>query len=273
MNLYALQLFVFSFALTATTDSTFQSKMDSTRLSNLLDFRSHRLGDVSVGGSHGGRPAVVLLTTDGTALACGFNDRLGPLPYAETHVTTSYLLVLVDSLILKAEALYRRRDIHKILFEEHGIQELAYHKSFLDDSISQARLAMQMEVLLHEEENRRNAGICDDVSYAWATTKIDEACRLVKKRCLASAEDRCVLDKHLDAARAWVLEHRGILERQGGLRQRKSTLLLLNKKCSDFELLLRDLDQSFDAKNYPFFDVQSYVAAGLEDAIKLWRLR
>ena len=115
MNLYALQLFVFPFDLTATTDSTFQSKMDSTRLSNLLDFRSHRLGDVSVGGSHGGRPAVVLLTTDGTALACGFDDRLGPLPYVETHVTTSYLLVLVDSLIVKTEAEYQRRRVQECL--------------------------------------------------------------------------------------------------------------------------------------------------------------
>ena len=74
-------IFVFSFALTATADSAFQSKMNSTRLSNLLNFHSNRSGEVSVGGGHDGRHAVVLLTTDGTALACGFNDRLGPLPY------------------------------------------------------------------------------------------------------------------------------------------------------------------------------------------------
>ena len=141
VDLHGPQLLVLSFPLRFTTGSTFQYKMDSTLLSHLLNFHSNRSGEVSVGSGHGRRLAVVLLTTDGTALACGFDEGIGHMPYVETHVTTSFLLDLVDSLIVKAEAVYHRRRVQGCLFEEHRIQELTHHKSILNDSISQARIA------------------------------------------------------------------------------------------------------------------------------------
>ena len=118
--LYWLRLSEFSFLLI--------DIMDSVRLFDLLNFW---------------RSGVVLLTTDGAAVACGFDDWLGPLSYVETRVTTMDLLVLVDALIVKAEAVYHCLQAQAVLFEQHRIQTMKHSMANLEQRIHATRVEIQ----------------------------------------------------------------------------------------------------------------------------------
>ena len=122
--------------------------------------------------------------------------------YVENGMKTNASLKAFDAYIVKAEAVYECRQEQPVLFALCRTQELEHLEVPLVHEIICTRDELHRVKGLIEDYRKRARDMNDDVLFGWATTKIEGVCRVAKRRCLASADDRELLGKHLGTVRA-----------------------------------------------------------------------